>query len=321
MAFTTGVRALHINIPLSNVAIAYKPMNMIAETLAPIVTVPKQADAYYIWNSADAFRTEDDKRAPGTKANEITWSVDTATFYCENYALAHKIPYEDIENADAPQLLTERSGRLMRIKDKLYLNWEYRVAQQVNSGSNVGSYSGVGSNWSAQTTGKSDPIGDLNDAINNVEDSTGYKPNRVIFGKTAWRLYRNHADVRDFVFGSAGTGKNGRLVTLEHVKSIHEVDIVTVGGAYYNSADEGQSQSLTKIWDTNVLVYYAPTAPTKDSPSFMYSFRWNKVMTMQAQIFQLDENGAEKVQLGYYQDEKITGANLGFLITDVRSSV
>lgn len=315
-----GTKAIHINVPLSNVAMAYRPRNMIAEMIAPIVPVNKQADSFPIWSSADAFRTEEDKRAPGTEANRIYWNVESDTFYCDNYALKDRIPYEDIENADLPYLVGERASRVRRIKDKLYLNWEYRVAEQVTSGSNVGSYSGVGSNWSDATDGNSDPIGDVNTAIYNVEDSTGYRPNRIIFGKSSWRQYRNHANVITRLYGHQ-TSSKGRIVTLENVKTIHELDVALVGGAYYNSADEGQSQSLTKLWDNDVLVYFAPMNPSKEEPSFMYSFRWNKIMTMQAQIFQDEKKGAEEVQLGYYQDEKITASTLGFLITDTTSSV
>jgi hypothetical protein len=54
----------------------------------------------------------------------------------------------------------------------------------------------------------------------------------------------------------------------------------------------------------------------------MYSFDWNKVkgFNRQAQVFDRPRNGAEEVQIGYYQDEKITGKDLSFLITGVNSS-
>ena len=81
---STG-RDLHVDVPLSNVVIGYAPKNMIADQIAPIITVGKQSNAYTIFDSADSFRDEDDKRAPATEANVISRRISSDTFYAENY--------------------------------------------------------------------------------------------------------------------------------------------------------------------------------------------------------------------------------------------
>lgn len=317
---STG-RDVHIDVPLSNIAIAYRPDNMIADQICPIVPVNKQSDGFYIWDIADAFRTENDKRAPATEANVITRSVSSGTYFADNYALKDKIPYEDLENADAGYVFNERSSRVEFVKDKLMLNWELRTVQLVTSGSNVGSYSAVGSAWTDHVAGNSNPINDINTAINNVEDLTGYKANSIVFGRKAWREFREHADVISRLYGNAlaPTG-SARIVTINGAKALFEVDKVLIGGAYYNTAEEGQSNSLSAMWGDHVLIYYVPLRPRKDRPSFMYGFRWNKIASMQAEIRQNNLIKAEEIELGYYQDEKITASNLAFLITNVTSS-
>ncbi len=313
---------VHIDVPLSQVAIAYEPKGFIADQIAPMVTVNKQSDGYYIWDIADAYRIEDSKRAPGAEANVIERSVSSSTYFAKNYALKDRIPYEDIKNADAGFVFTERTARANFIKSKLYLDWERRVALMVTSGSNCGSYDSVDSGWTERRQNYSNPIGVINTAILNVEGSSGIRPNSIIFGRYAWYLFRQHQEVIDRLYGTAGAPSGGRVVTTQGVKDLFEVDKVLVGGAYYNSADEGQAATLTRIWNDQVLVYYAPAAPSKEEPSFMYSFRWNAVpgMSMAAEVFDLPRNKAEEVQLGYYQDEKITASILGFLITGVGSS-
>lgn len=313
-------RDLHINVPLSNMAIQYTPAGMISEQIAPIVTVGKQSDSYNTWSLADAYRLEEDKRAPGTEANVIERSVSSDTYFAKNYSLKDSIPYEDIRNADAAFIMTERSERVRYIKNKLYLNWEYRVGMQVTSGSNVGSYSGVASNWSDEATGNSDPMNDLTTAMLNIEGVTGLMPNKAIFSKVAWKHFRNHADVIDRLYGNQ-TGASGRIISVQQAAGLLELDQILIGKAKYNSAGEGQDASLTDIWDSDVLLYYAPSAPSKVVPSFMYSFRWPVIANMQAKVFQRERHEAEQVQLGYYQDEKITAPTLGFLITSVASSV
>lgn len=316
-------RDVHVDVPLSNVAIGYTPKGFIADQIAPIVPVNKQSDGYYIWSQADAFRVDDDLRAPGTEANVIARSVTSDTFFARNYALKDRIPYEDIENADASFIITKRNSRAVFIKNKLMLAMEKRVALKCTSGSNVGSYSAVASAWTTYTTAKSAPIADINTAIQNVEDTTGYKANSIIFGRYAWRHFREHEDVIDRIYGSVDKGRSARIVTQEMVKALFELDRVLIGGAYYSTADEGQSASLAQLWNDNVLVYYAPMTPAgpeQEEPSFMYSFRWNKIMNMEARVFDLPKAKAEEVELGYYQDEKITASGLGFLLTGVGSS-
>ena len=310
-------RRVHADKPLSNLAIGYKPEGMIVDQLAPIINVPKQSDGFYVFDQGELFRTEDDTRAPGTEANVLTRSLSSDTFYCKNYALKDRVPYEDIENADAKQIFFERGVRAEGIKDTLMLNWENRTAAQVTNTSNVGSSSAVGSAWTDYTN--SDPITDIKTGMNNVEDLTGYRPNSIAMSGTAWRHFRENSTVISRVFGNQ-TSENGRVVSMSQAAALFEVERFIIAGAYKNTVKEGQDMSLSRIWEDHVLIYYAPMKPRKDKPSFMYSFRWTKIMNMQAKVFQLPKAEAEEVQLGYYQDEKITSSVLGFLVTNTTSS-
>ena len=310
-------RGVHIDVPLSNVAIAYRPAGMIADLLAPVVPVNKQSDGFYIWQIADAYRIVDDKRAPATEANKLDRNMSSDTYFAKNYALADYIPDEDVENADARYLFTERSNRIEYISDRLNLNKEYRLALKCTSGSNVGSYSAIASAWTDYTN--SDPRLDIETAIANVEDATGQRPNRMIFGNKVWRHFRRHDDIINGVYGNQTAGK-GRIVNTQAVANLFEMDQVLVGAAYYNTAGRNQDASLSPLWGDHVLIYYAPMQASKQKPSFMYSFRWNKVMAMQARVSHDDDRHAEKIELGYYQDEKIVSSALGFLLLNCTSS-
>jgi len=297
---------------------------MIADLIAPTVPVQKQSDGYLVWSQADALRVEDDKRAPGTEANKITRSVSSGTYFADNYALKMPLTLEDRENMDAAYLQELRNGRAKFIKSKLVLNWEYRVAQQVTSGSNVGSYSTVVSDWIETRAGYSDPMANIWTAINNVYDSTGYRPNKCIMGETAWRYFRRHADVISILHGYDGapSQKGARYASREGFKNVFEFDEFLVGAAYYNTTQEGQTASLTQLWGDYVLVYFAPPAPSMEEPSFMYSFRWAKpaLPNMAAEVHPFDQKTkSEEIEIGYYQDEVITSSVLGFLLTHVTS--
>jgi len=213
------------------------------------------------------------------------------------------------------------AGRGEYVMDKLMLNWEKRLADQCTSTSNIGSSSTVTSAWNVLTSGASDPLGDIWTAIDNVEGLTGYRPNRIVFGGDAWRGFHRHADVIDLINGDSGIVGNAstRLASIEQTKALFEMDEIMVGAAYINTADEGQAMSLTRAWADNVLVYYAPPSASIDKPSFGYAPRWvnGLLPNFSAKTTRNDDEMWEKVDIGYYQDEKITSAPLGFLINAV----
>jgi hypothetical protein len=319
MPQSTG-RDLHIDRLLSQMAISYAENSTIAGTIAPVVTVDKQGDMYSVFSRADAYRTEDDKRSPGTEANKITRSLSSDTYYAQNYALKYPITIEDRENADPVYRQNLWTDAAQYVTDKLMLSWEVRVAALVNNTSNVGSSAGVASEWDAAAS--SDPIGDLNTALDNVQDLTGQRPNRLVFGGNAWRSMRRNTDVLDRVFGSTAAGPQG-FARRDQVAALMEVDAIHIGDAYRNTANEAQAESLSRVWTDNVLACYTPDAPSRDRPSYMYSYRWatGGLPNMQAERHPYDpKTKTEEVEVGYYQDEKITGAEYGFLLLAVNSS-
>lgn len=309
-------RDLHIDQALSNMAMGYRPAGFIADMVFPTVPVQKQSDLYYEFSRADRLRVKDTRRAPGAEANQIFENLSSGTFFCNNYALKAPVTLEDRENADPVLLAGLVNGRAQYVLDHLLLDWEVRLASQVTSGANVGSYSAVSSAWN----GSGDPLGDLNTALDNVHDSTGIRPNRIVMGEDAWRSFRRDSTVRNLIFG---TNNGGGYANRAAVADLLEVDEVMIGGAFQNTGDEGLSESLSKIWGDNVLAYYAPSAPRIDAPSFGYSFRWSRpgIPSMAIERHPYDSRTkSEEIEAGYYQDEKITGAEYGFLLTAVNSS-
>lgn len=316
VAPATG-RDLHVDQNLSNVAMGYRADGFIADMVAPIVPVQKQSDRYVIYSRRDVLRVEDTKRAQGTQANVITRSVSSATFYAENYALKDRLSLEDRENMDQAYRNQLLNGRTQFITGKLQLDWENRVASLVTNTSNVGSSAGVSSAWSA---GTADVIGDINTALDAAHDLTGKRPNTLVLGEDAWRSARRSTDVRNIIFG---TNNGGGFASRQAFADLFEVDKVLIGGAFKDSANEAQAEGLAKIWLDHVLCAYVAPNPTTEDPSFMYSFRWTRpgLPNMTAERHPFDpKTKSEEIEVGYYQDEIVTGAEYGYLVLAVNSS-
>jgi hypothetical protein len=312
-------RAAHIDHHLSNVAINYRPAGFIAGDIFPVVPVPKQSDTYVIFEQADLFRHENTRRSRGGEANKIHSRVSSAGYYCNNFALKADVTLEDRANADPVFVQQFEEGRVHRVQDALFLDWEIRAAAQVTDPANVGSSSAVGSAWSDYAN--ADPLGDIWTAIDNVELATGYRPNRILFSGTAWRHFRRNTAVIDKATNPHLTG-GGLYPSARQVEDLLELSVL-VGNAWHNSAGEGLPLDLTQIWQDHVLVYYAPEQPSIETPSFGYYFRWAApgLPNMQVERHPYDSRRhCDEVEIGYYQDELITAKPLGFLVSNVTSS-
>lgn len=312
-------RAVHIDHHLSNVAINYRPAGFIADRIFPVVPVPKQSDTYVIFEQADLFRKENTRRSRGGEANKIHSRVSSAGYYCNNYALKADVTLEDRANADPIFVQQFEEGRINRVQDALFLDWEVRAANQLTDPSNVGSSTAVASAWDDYTN--ADPLGDLWTAVDNVELATGFRPNRVLFSGTAWRHFRRNATVIDKSTNPHITG-GGLYPSTRQMEDLLEMKVL-VGNAWQNTAEEAMPLNLSQIWGDHVVVYYAPDRPTIETPSFGYFFRWAAagLPNMQVERHPYDSRRhCDEVEIGYYQDEVITSKPLGFLISNVTSS-
>ena len=317
MPNSTG-RELHIDRLLSQMAIGFADNDYIAASIAPVVTVGKQSDMYSVFSRADAYRVENDKRSPGTEANRITRTISSDTYFAHNYALKGQITLEDRQNADPVYRQNLWNDETEYLVNKLMLNWEVRVAAIVNATANVGSSAGVASEWDAAAS--SDPIGDLQVAMDNVQDLTGQRPNRLVFGLDAWRSIRRNDQILNRIFG---TNNGGGFANQQQIANLLEVEKIHIGQAYRNTANEAQAEVLAKVWGDNVAAIYTPPAPSRKKPSFMYSYRWadGTLPNMQAERHAYDtKTKTEEVEVGYYQDEKVTGSEYAFLLLAVNSS-
>ena len=308
---------IHVDALLSQMAMGYRPEGFIADMLFPVVNVGKQSDLYVEFSRADRLRRQNTLRAPGSPARKVEQEVGSATYYCNNYALKASVTLEDRENADPIFLDTLINGRAQFVMDHMLLDWEVRLANQVNSGSNVGSYTATASAW---TGSGADPLEDINTVIDNVHFATGVRPNRMVLGLKAYNALRRNSTVRNLIFG---TNNGGGYPNTQQISGLFNVEQILVGGAFQNTGQEKLAESLGAIWGDNMLVYYAPNAPTIERPSFGYSMRWNRPglpnMTVERHPYD-SRNKAEELEIGYYQDEKITGASYGFLLTNVTSN-
>jgi len=320
MGLSTG-KDLHVDGFLSEIALNYRPSGMIADMIAPIVNVGKETDIYPVFSRTEAFALEDDVRTRGQAAKRITRSVSSASYLSKNYALAHPVYIEDRANMDAALQFELETGASRYLVDKLTLNWDRRVLMTVGSASNVSTGFLTGSSWVAAAS-PGDPISMIWKMMEQAQSLTAQKPNSLLFGWRAWNYFRRNVNARGYVLG---TNNGGGAVTRQATQDAFEIERLLVAGAFYNIANEAQPESLSNnpIHDA-VLAYYAPMAPSRETPSFMYSFRWtNPLLNTPFAVIRHpfdSKTRIEELEASYYQDERITGASYGSLLLGVGSA-
>ena len=312
-------RDAHVDQYLTQVVLDYTPFGFIADDVLPVVRVAKQSDAILEVDQEDLFRREITRRARDTEANRVKFATSSHKYYAENYALAEGIAMEDLANADAAfNILNRAENVARRLRGLLELDREVRLAGDITGG--VGSSSNVASAWSDLTN--SDPLGDIWTGMDNVEDSTGYRPNQVAFSSLGWRYFRRNDTVISKVHNTGVSG-GGLSINMQQAAELLGVERVHVGGLQYNTADEAQALSLSRAWGDDVVIYFAPLRPSMELPSFGYQFLWEPEgrPAFAAERHPFDpRRKSQTIEVGYYMDEVITSARFGFGIDGVGSS-
>ena len=307
---------LHIDRPLSNFAVDFRPHQSIADSVLPIIPVEHQSDVYTIFDQAPQWRPEVDLRAPGTQARAIRLTVSSASYHAPNFELGADVTREELADADVLQRAKLEQGRVGAVRLKLDISREIRLAQLMHA--SCGSRTAVASAWNDATN--SDPIADINIGINNVLFATGFRPNKALMSLRVWNQLRKHNTIINKAVNPNVTGGATGYVTRQAVASIFELDEVLVGELFQNTAQEGLAQTLADVWSNSCLLYYAPSGPTMDQPTFGAQFRWHGGMGAGTQYYverhpYESKRGAQFLTLGYYQAELAVFSACGFALT------
>ncbi len=310
------VQKVHIDQALTNISIGYKNEQYIADQIFLPVPVGKQSDKYYVYGK-ERFRQNDDRRAPGTEANEINWTLSNDQYYCEGHALRHAIPDEERSNADDEFQLEADATEL--VTEGILLNKEVDAASKLLDASNydaglsmtLGS-AGAPAKWSDFTN--SDPLRDVAKAKEAIHKKSGLRANTLILAEPVFNVLQMHPKLVDIIkYVQRG------IVTMDLMAAAFGVEKILVGSALKSTAmNPGQEDILAYIWGNAAILAYIPSRPGKKIPALGYSFMWNKDGQGAVQVRQWYEQGrrATIIEAERWYDQKIVSSVAGFLFAD-----
>lgn len=305
-----NVKDLHIDAALSNLSISYAPSGFIADLVAPITTVTKESDKYYVWDRADSFRSQDDKRAPGAVAKTIDFGLSTDSYYAEEFALRTRILWREMENADVALKLEQ--SKTKKLKDALLIGREKRVAALMLA---TGSYaSGLSvtlsgtSQWS-HASYAGDIIKEIDAGKEAVRLACGMMPNTIIIPAAVIPTMTNHSTFRDhYKYTANDLAGTGLPPVLRGLK-------VLVPGVQNTTSNEGAaSAAVGDVWGKNIVIAYVDPTDALDSFTLAKTFRKG---SNEVRKYDIDAEKATYVENSILEDVKIVSNVAGYLIKAV----
>jgi hypothetical protein len=290
---------IHVNRPLTNLSLQYRNSGYVADRLFPVIPVIKDSDTFYVYGK-EAFRAEETRRAPRTAAPIISWGVTTDTYSCVEHALSDRIDDTERRNADQPLNLDVDSVNILT--DKLLLGMEQRVAALMT---NVGVWSNNSPShgWD-EASGT--PVKDVQDAVASI---IMMRANTMVMSQSVYDALLQSSDILARIqYAERG------VVTLDLMKALFGVPNILVASAIYDTAAEGQTPSMSYVWNDTVWIGYVAPSPGLRQASAGYCFR-SKGMTVRK--WREEAQHSDAIEVGYCQSEEITCAELGVLLTNV----
>lgn len=255
-------------------------------------------------------------RTPGAAFPRSTWDWDQGTFNClEN---AHEVPVDRKEAATYAAVLNYEEEAAIGADFIVRLAREMRVADAVMD-PNVFTPTNVGTAWS--DLANADALGDVDTACNKLEDQLGVPRTQLslILPRAGWQNLRKQTKVLNVLRNWSSGIQGPESIKAETIRSYLDVKQIVVAAGSYDSADEGQTQSLSQIWSDQYAMV-ALLAPGKQAPRQTLclgrTIRWTNELPDDVTIEVYTEDGidSEIVRARQFTDELIQASFAGDLL-------
>lgn len=316
---------LHVNVPLTNVSVAYlqSASSYIADKVFPRVPVPKQSNTFWKYSKSDWRRTSAQKRAPGTETPGDGWNNLQDQYFCHVYGIHKDVDDQTRANADSNFNLDRDSTEFVtnQLLLKRDIDWSDTFFK-----------SGV---WTTQKTGvsgtpstnefkqwndsASDPIRDVQQWIIDFRELTGFKPTGMVLGANVMKELKQHPDIIDRIkYTQKGIVSEDLIATLFDVDELYTSYATKASGPHINDA-KAQDAAATYSFISNsksLLMFYAPKSPSLMTPSAGYTFTWNGYMGGNGQgirikRFRQEAIASDRIEAEMTYDMKVVCNDMG----------
>lgn len=315
-----GQGDVHIDRPLTNISLAFLQARdgFVADRAFPTVPVGKQTDKYFTYDRGAFNRDEMQKRAAGTESAGATYTVSTDNYGCDVYGLHVNVADQMRANADSPLSPDREATEFLSLKalirrERSWAAQYFATTVWTNERAGVAS-SPTGTQFLRWNDAASDPIKNVDDMGSTIQESTGFRPNRLILGRRTWDAIKNHPDIIGRI--DRGQTEGAARAARATVAAIMELDEVLVMDGIVNTAIEGAANAHSFIGGKHALLVYAAPNPGLMVPSAGYTFTWSgllgsNVLGTRISRFRMEHLKSDRIEIEQAFDHKKVAADLG----------
>lgn len=320
---------VHVNVPLTNVSIAYAQdaNNFVASKVFPLVPVEKQSDKYWSIPKGAFRRIQMKRRGAGVASPRVDWEADSSnTYFADVWSLAKDIADQVRANSDAGldqdriavKLLTQQA--LLRREKTFaanYLATGWGTDMTGVAGAPAG---GQVRQWNEASA---TPLADVAAGKLAVLLATGMEPMDLVITYPVWNVLKNHPEIVDRVKYGQTAGGPAR-VSVEAVAALMELERIHVMKASEEtSAESAASVTNAFIGGKTALLAYSTRTPAMEEPSAGYTYAWRGYLGAGPDGQRIkryrrpEEYAADSVEIEIADDMKRVATDCGYFFNTV----
>lgn len=268
-------RDLRVDQLLTNISIAYRNLDYIADTIFPILEVTAQSGYIPRFKRSHWFRSGAHLRGPGTASRGGSWAPDSnLEYFVPRFSYRDELDDETVDGAadvyDVEETSVEFVTNMMQLKREISFADNFftttKWAEDLVAGTDFVAWDDLAD---------ANPMIDLTTWIDNVEMRIGVEPMDAVMGKQVWNVLRWHTSLLEAIKYTQ-TG----VIDLALASRLLGVPRIHVGRAIKTDDPEGTDEAdvdYERIWGPHVLLLYVPDAPGLRRPASGYTLVWNRV--------------------------------------------
>lgn len=319
-----SISDVHINVPLTNLSIAYmqEQTDFAATDVFPVVPVDHRSDLYWKYTKGDWFRTVAEERAPATESVGSGWTLGQDNYTCRIFAVHKDVDDQTRNNQDSPIINLDRDATEFISRDLLLKREKDWAAKYFTTGvwgagvnaDQTGAATVAANQFIQWNRANSTPIEDIAASRIAIKELTGYLPNVLTIGARVFLAWKNHSEFLERIkYSQKG------VVTLDLIAGLMDVPKIVVPYVIENTAAEGAtpSETMSFIYGKSALLAYAAPNPGLMQPSAGYTFGWNPYVPTGSRVskFRMEWIKSDRVEAEMAYDLKVVCTDLAQFFT------
>jgi hypothetical protein len=315
---------IYVNIPLTNVSLAYyqDQSSFIADKMFPVVPVQLQSSIIWEWDVNYILKNGMKPRAEGTESEGIGSKLNQKTYLCLVTALHKDISDQRRANELAPinadrNATTQLSAQAVQYREISLKASAFGTGKWTGMTDQAGVSGSPGANQFKQwDQPSSDPVADVTNFKQTILLATGVEPKRMAMGRQVWdKLKTNQAIIDRLKF--FGVPGSPTIVTMNAVAALFGVEEVLVSSTVQQTSNEGAATAVNGfVIGKEFVLFNTPPAADIDTPSAGYTFAWQGYLGANAygarmKKFRMEHLAADRIEIEQAYDQRLLSPALG----------